>query len=183
MKIRKALIAMVLAVATLGSLTLQSCYDDDDIGRTLEGTWRGYMGIYSLYDNDRYQSEYSELQFSANPFRATSGTGYWIDYYGYTPWGRNYIANHFRWNVVNSVIYIHLIEEGTELMISQYRLTDDYFEGIIREGYYGFDDPGVRFSLVHVNSPNWDSFDYNYPIGYYAKPTRFIDSDSTETQQ
>lgn len=183
MKTKRILLAMTLVVATLGSLTLQSCYEDDDIGRSLEGTWRGYMGVYSLYGNSRYTSEYSVVQFSANPFRATSGTGYWIDYYGDTPWGRNYIANHFRWNVVSSVIYIHLIEEGTELMISQYRLTEDYFEGIIREGNYGFDDPGIRFSLVHVNSPNWDSFDYSYPIVHNAKPARFIDSDTTEAQQ
>lgn len=81
-----------MLLATVCVTLLSNCSDDQEIGMTLEGTWRGAMSVYTEYGNDRFQSVYSEVQFNGDPFRTTRGSGYWVDYYRESGWHRNYIA-------------------------------------------------------------------------------------------
>lgn len=76
-------------------------------------------------------------------------------------WGRNYIANHITWKVRNQVIYIHFVEENSNIEIGNYRLDDDYFTGIIY-----LDGRSARFSLRHTSSPNWNNYVFGYD-GFY----------------
>lgn len=155
---------IMMAFVVLMSMTLASCDEDTEIAYTLEGTWQGDMEVSMVYDNRVYDAMYSELCFSRDPYRYSSGTGYWIDYYNHGPWGRNYVANHIEWTVSNRSINIYLVEEGTYIQIYNYTLSDNYFVGTI---YYG--DQMVDFRLRHTSSPNWGSFEYGYYDDYYAK--------------
>lgn len=153
---------LAMAFMVLVAMTFTSCDEDAEIAYTLEGTWSGNMYVSMEYDGRVYDATYSELCFSRDPYRYSSGTGYWVDHYNNGPWG-SYIANHIDWEVNNGVIDVYLIEEGTRVQIYDYHLSDNYFVGTI---YYG--DQRVNFRLRHTSSPNW--YDYDYGFGYgYAK--------------
>ena len=142
------------------AVSLTSC-DDDEIARTLEGTWEGEIFPYYQYQGSYYDITYSEVCFLRDPYRYSSGTGYWVDYYDRGYWGGyNYIANHIEWRVDFGTLYVYFVEDDYEIRI--YDLNDNYFEGVI-------DDNGSRynFSLRHVSSPNWNSFNYGYYGDYY----------------
>lgn len=165
MKILKTIKLMLLTTVCL--TLLSNCSDDQEIGMTLEGTWRGAMSVYTEYGNNRYQSVYSEVQFNGDPFRTTRGSGYWVDYYRESGWHRNYIANHIRWRVEDQIIHIHLREEDADLEIRNFRLNDETFTGVV---YYLDEDGSVvsqaPFAMSHVDSPNWNDYDYDYPSNY-----------------
>lgn len=148
----------IMMAVTLG---FTSCDDDEYIAYTLEGTWRGNMYMQHEYSGATYDATYSVIEFERNPFRDAQGTGYWVDYYNTSGWGRNYVANHIRWKVRDEIIYIHFNEENTDLEISNYRLKDSRFRGYIYDG-----NTRVAFDLYHVDSPNWN--DYYYDDYYYA---------------
>lgn len=145
------------------SLTFVSCDEDDDIAYTLEGTWRGNMYISHSYGGYDYQSTYSEICFLRDPYTYSSGDGYWVDYYSHAPW--DYVANHINWTVRNEAIYVHFIEENSNIEIYDYRLSDNYFTGYIYDGYNE-----VEFRLTHVSSPNWNNFGWGWDYWYDAKP-------------
>lgn len=167
---------VLVAVLTLG---FTSCDDDDDyIADTLEGTWRGNMQVTSRHNDVTRTATYSEICFVGDPYTFSSGTGYWVDYY--SNYAGDYVANHITWTVRNRVIFVHFVEEDTDLEIHDYRLNDGYFQGTI---YYR--NKRVYFSLEHISSPNWYGFDYDgfddSYWGYYgyakgATTTRATDS-------
>ena len=161
MKKIKTMLAM--AMTALCAMTFSACDEDDEIAYTLEGTWEGNMYVSMMYDGMVYDATYTELCFSRDPYRYSSGSGYWIDYYNYGPWGRNYVANHMQWNVSGGVINVYLVEEGTYVQIHDYRLSDNYFVGNI---YYG--DQRVSFKMRHTSSPNWNDFYWGWDY-YYSK--------------
>lgn len=162
---------MAMMLVTLLSFTFTSCDEDSDIAYTLEGTWRGNMYVSSTYNGRTYDATYSEICFLRDPYTYSSGSGYWIDYYRNTGWGRNYVANHINWTVDNGTIAVYFVEEGTSVMIRDYRLSDNYFQGTI---YHG--TQMVDFSLTHVSSPNWNDFDYGW--SYYGYSRAVTDSAS-----
>ena len=146
------------------SMSFVSCEwnDDDEIAYTLEGTWKGNMYVSSEWDGRTYDATYSEICFLRDPYRYSSGTGYWVDYYSNTGWGRNYVANHIEWTVNYRTITVYFVEEGT------------IYDGESR----------VDFRLTHTSSPNWNNYyygwdDYYYDDYYYAKKN-VIDFDSME---
>ena len=159
----------------LMAFTMSSCDDDTDIALSLEGTWRGNMYVQHEYGGNYYESIYSVIDFAGDPYHWTSGSGYWVDYYSSSPWGRDYVANHIDWKVRNGVIYIYFREEGTSIEIWDYRLTNHHFTGVIRDG-----SNHVEFDLTHTSSRNWD--DYYYYDSYYA-PQRSISKDGTAAVQ
>jgi hypothetical protein len=73
-------------------------------------------------------------------------------------------------------IRVYFIEEGTELEIHDYRLSDNRFTGYIAE--HGND---VEFSLYHVSSPNWSSYRWGYDAWhddyYWSRETRGLAAD------
>ena len=148
----------LLTAILFGALSLQSC--DDDIARTLEGTWSGNMYVQSYYNGYYYPASHSVINFQRNPFKYSSGKGYWIDYYSNAPWG--YIANHIDWKVSNGTIHIYFYEDNDEIAIYDYRLNDEYFEG-----YINTTSGRTFFSLVHIDSPNWTDYSYGWN-DYYS---------------
>ena len=68
-----------MVLAALMSMTIVSCDDDDDIAYTLEGTWEGDMYIQSSYNGHTYDATYSEICFLKDPYKWSSGDGYWVD--------------------------------------------------------------------------------------------------------
>ena len=166
----------VLLTALL-AFTFTSC-DDELIADSLEGTWRGDMRVSSYYNGRDYYATRTEITFNLDPFRYTRGSGYWVDYYSGAPW--DYVANHIDWSVSNRRITVHFLEEGTSVVIADYRLTNSRFTGYIADG--GSD---VYFDLMHIASPNWNDYRYwgydpwYYDDYYYSRPTRGADSTAT----
>ena len=154
---------LMMALMAMLAFSVTSCDDDDEIAYTLEGTWEGDMYVTTYYDGVNYDATRTEVCFLRDPYRYSSGDGYWVDYYRDYYWGGyNYIANHIRWEVYNRRITIHLIEEDYTFDIYDYSLTDNYFTG-----YLYFDDVRHKFNLRHVSSPNWNSYYYGYYDDYY----------------
>ena len=143
------------------------CTDDQEIGMTLEGTWRGAMSVYTEYGDRQYEAVYSEVLFVGDPFRTTKGTGYWVDHYSNSGWRRNYIANHIRWSVEDQIIRVHFQEEDADLEIRDFRLNNETFTGVVCY----LDDNGrvvkqAPFAMTHIDTPNWNDYDYDYPLSY-----------------
>ena len=160
-----ALLPVIFAV--LLSATFMSC-EDEKIANTLEGTWQGNMRIKSSYSGRIYYATRTEVTFLRDVYRYSSGNGYWVDYYSDAPW--DYIANHIAWEVDCGDILIHFIEENNDLVISDYRLNNNRFEGTL----WG-NNCRVDFTLYHTSSPNWGRYDH---WGYDYFHTRGADSDS-----
>lgn len=157
-----------MAMMAITAMTMSSCDEDIAIATTLEGTWRGDMYVSSYWNGRDYYATATEITFNGDPFSWTRGTGYWVDYYSGAPW--DYVANHIEWHVVNRNIEVYFVEEGTAVVIGDYRLTDNYFSGYIEDG-----DNDVEFRLRHIDSPNWDSYDrwgYDSWYGNYYYRTR-----------
>jgi len=154
------------------SVTFTSCDADDDyIAYSLEGTWRGNMQVSSVYDGVTYYSTYSEICFLRDPYTFSSGDGYWVDYYNTYGWGRNYVANHIQWQVINGAILVYFVEEGSSFYITDYGLHDGYFYGYIWDG-----DNKVYFELVQTSSPNWNNYIFDWDYSYYAKTRSAADN-------
>lgn len=177
MKISAKILAM-MAMAML-AFSFTSCDDDDEIARTLEGTWEGNMYV-STYWNDRYyDASYTEVCFLRDPYTYSSGDGYWVDYYNDNYWGGyNYVASHIRWTVNFGTITIRFIEDDETVDIYDYALNDDYFTGYIRWR----DGSREKFSLRHISSPNWGRYDH-WGYGdyyYYSNGTSMQDDEGVD---
>lgn len=173
--------AMIIA---LTATMFTSCDEDQMIGMTLEGTWAGDMYVSSTWNGRVYEATYTELEFSADPFRITRGYGYWVDYYSNAPW--DYIASHIRWEVRNSVIRVDFIEDQYSLYISDYRLNDRTFVGNIYT-----DNGGEKLSFrLHSTDPeDWERYNYGWDYwgdygyyGYAKQNTWAEEGDTTDTQ-
>lgn len=149
-----------IALVALLSISLTSCDEDADVAYALDGAWQGNVYVTSKWDGYTYRASYSEVQFNSG---YDSGTGYWVDYYSDAPW--DYIANHIRWKVRNGNIYIHFNEENSDVVIYDYHLDDYHFSGSLASN--GSDDY-ISFSLQHISSPNWYSYDYYGSEGWYS---------------
>ena len=122
---------ITVCMTALMTISFTSC-EDEMIADTLQGTWEGNMYVTHAWNNRVYQSVYSEIEFLLDPFRYTSGSGYWVDYYSNAPW--DYVANHIDWTVRNGVIYVHFVEENSDIQIHDYSLSGSYFTGRIYMG-------------------------------------------------
>ena len=168
---------LMMAMMAAATCTMTSCDEDIDIANSLEGTWTGTMFVYTDYRGTSYYATSTEITFEGDPFRWTRGTGYWVDYYSGAPW--DYVANHISWRVDNGNITVYFHEDGTSVVISNYRLNDSRFSGYIADG-----DNDVRFNLTHIASPNWNNYSYWgydgwYDDGYYwSRGTRAAADDS-----
>ena len=145
-----ALLPMIFAM--LMAATFTSC-EDEEIASTLEGTWQGNMRIKSSYGGYTYYATKTEVTFLRDINRYKRGEGYWVDYYSNAPW--DYVANHISWRVDGGDITVYFIEENTEIVIRNYRLNNDRFEGTLWDN-----DQRVDFTLYHVTSPNWGIYDH-----------------------
>lgn len=162
--------ALLWALVALFTFSLTSCNEDEEIARTLEGTWKGDMYIeYEDYYNNYYTASYSEVYFEKDPFTYASGYGYEIDYFSRAPW--DYICNHTEWKVRGDMITIYLVEDNVEMDIRNYRLDGKYFRGEV----FASDGSWREFHLVHTSSPNWNNYHYGldyWERRYYSKQFR-----------
>lgn len=182
---KKFKLLMAVALVAFVSLSLVSCdpifNDDEDITYSLEGTWEGDMYISSMLDGVTYDATYSEISFMQDPYKYSSGTGYWIDYYDNAGWSYqyDYVANHIEWQVRNGVIQIYFVEDNYYMDISDYSIRGDHFYGTIIDG-----DNIVDFDLIHTSSPNWGDYYYGSDPYYgYAKPQFGADSAKQSTER
>ena len=91
------------------SVSFTSC-DDEEIAKTLEGTWKGDMYVTSEWERKYYEAIYTEITFLKDPYAFSSGTGYWVDYYSDAPW--DYVANHIDWRVDLGDIHVKFISRA-----------------------------------------------------------------------
>lgn len=174
MKTNKFHSMVATLMVVLSTLTFTSCTEDQMIGMTLQGTWVGNMYTVNTWNGNTYKATESEITFTTDPFLNTKGYGYWVDYYSGYSW--DYVANHIRWEVRNSDLYIYFMNDGGSVILSDYRVNNNYFEGYIYDDY----NQPLYFSLRKVYSTYYDSWDdYNYGWGYwnsdiyyYAKSNR-----------
>ena len=110
MKTNKFYSMVTTLMVVLSALMLTSCTEDQMIGMTLQGTWVGNMYTVNTWNGNTYKASESEITFTTDPFRSTKGTGYWIDYYSGYSW--DYVANHIRWEVRNTDLYIYFMNDG-----------------------------------------------------------------------
>lgn len=158
----------IMALAAL-SFTFSSCeQDDNDEAMTLAGEWQGDMHVAMEYDNTEYDAFNTVMRFDYNQYSYASGTGYEIDYYNNSFWGRDYVAYSFYWSVKNGNIYIHYNEDNSDVVIYDYNLDYNYFEGTIKSN-----NQNVYFQLTKTSSQyDWDTYDYGWDYnnpydGYY----------------
>ena len=165
---------LLMAIVAMTTLTMVSCGSDDEyIAYSLEGTWRGRIVLSDDWSGLNYGYTTTDICFLRDPYRYSSGQGYWVDYYSRASW--DYVANHIEWTVRGGVIEVHFIEDNTWLEIRNYSLDYDYFVGTIYD-----QGTWADFKLYHVASPNWGSYDYYGYDDYYdywAKPTTFDGED------
>lgn len=176
---KKLYTMLMMAMMALTATTMTSCDEDSMIAYTLEGTWQGNMYVSSYYGGRNYYATQTEITFDRDPFRWSSGYGYWVDYYSNAPW--DYVANHITWRVDNTNIVVDFREDGNSVVISDYRLNDNFFTGYIADN-----GNNVKFSLHHISSPNWDNYRYWGYDGwndyyYYSRATRSEAGDSLTT--
>ena len=170
-------------MAFMLTFALTSCNwwtEDEEIAYTLEGTWQGNMYIRSTWNGRTYSSTYSEVTFLRDPYRYSSGDGYWVDYYSNAPW--DYVANHITWRVDYGTIQVYFVEDHDYITIRDFRLSDSHFKGWIEDG-----DNDVEFYLTHISSPNWNYYDHwgydSWYDNYWSRQTRSADSDSTTVER
>lgn len=150
---------LAMAMMAMMSFTLSSCDEDEEIADTLWGTWEGEMYVVNEWNGHTYQSSYSVIQFDKDPYNyASSGTGYWVDYFSDAPW--DYFASHIEWVVRNERIQIYSYEDDTYFEIRNYSLSDNYFRGELEDEYGGWQS----FSLRKTSSPYWN---YGWGWGHY----------------
>ncbi len=172
---------LTMVFIALMSLSLTSCDEDSEIAFTLDGTWKGNMYV----EFRGYSAVRSVISFEQESMY--SGTGYWVDYYDHDYWnGNDYIANHIRWTVRNGNIYIHLIEEGSDVVIYDYSLTSSRFVGCVESS----NGNRAQFTLYNDNyNYNWRYDDWSWGYSSVDKttdvgniPSRTI-SDSVKTEK
>ena len=160
-----------LAIA-LGTMVTTSCergtiiIDDGGsadwgITRYLEGTWVGDIGLKTVWDGIPYKVAESEITFVASGYRRTYGTGYWVDFFSDYRW--DYVANHTKWEVFDREIRVDLLEDGDRIWISDFTISNNYFDGWIDFA----DGDAVKFRLRKVSGPSWDWDDYYWGWGYW----------------
>lgn len=167
MKKLYSIIAMI--VMAFSATMLVSCDEDSNIAYTLEGVWEGNMYKQSYYNGRYFTSSRTVMQFDRNPYRYSSGTGKWIDYYSDAPW--DYFASYISWEVNNGRIRIYSEKENQTYYIEEFGLSDNYFEGYIVDRY----NNEKRFRMRKIDSPNWGSYDWNgydWDDYYYAPAGR-----------
>lgn len=148
---KKLYTMMMMAMMGMMAMSFTSCETDEEIAKTLEGTWRGDMTIED-YRGMSYVE--SEITFLKDPYTYSEGTGLWVDYYtdGY------YNPTHIEWSVKYGTIYIYFVEDDCEVEIRHYSLTDNHFRG----EFYDYNKT-VNFDLRYASRRyetdyNWRSY-------------------------
>ena len=152
----------MMAVTALISCEPMDDWEDRQEARTLEGNWTGRIDTY-YYDRwglagDSYRTT---MYFSRED--SYGGWGYEVDYdlnSRYT----DYYYCEFDWEVYNGTIRIRYADSWNDVYISDYRLSDNYFEGYMDDGT----STDIHFRL---------SYDDRFDWGYWRSYTRSANDD------
>jgi hypothetical protein len=142
---------MLMLIAIIALTSCDQDMLDRSEARTLDGTWSGYIDTYyadrwGLNDNSFRTTIYFERE---NPY---GGWGYEVDYNYYSRYNDYYYCE-FRWKVVNGSIYISYADSSNDVIIYDYHLTDNYFDGYMDDGTH---------KEIHFRLDYDSSFDWNY---------------------
>jgi hypothetical protein len=143
-----------LTTALMAMVTLTSCepymdWEDRHEARTLDGTWTGYIDTY-YYDRwgltgDSYRTTmYFERESSFG------GWGYEVDYDLNSRYSDYYYCE-FTWRIYNGIIRISYADSWNDVYISDYRLSDNYFEGYMDDGT----NTDIVFKLRYDSGFDW----------------------------
>ena len=164
---------VALAIMAVCCIVVASC--DEIIAYTLEGYWEGDMYMSYAYNNRVYDATYTDIEFIGDPCKSASGRGYWYDEYD----DGDYFYSSISWTVKDQIIYITIHEDGTELKIRDYTISDDLFKGWIDYYDYNGNAKQREFRMRHLDSPHWTSPEPGHHYDSYSKKssieTRSVD--------
>lgn len=145
----KKILSFIVIAMTVFSFS--SC-NDREVAQTLDGIWEGEVS--QTYCNYRWGGsttyQYVDMEFYADPYKYSAGTGYERDYtylnsYGYG----EYVEVEFKFRVDFNNIYIDYAD-GTKVAIYNYTLNNNHFNGTFKDYYTG--SYMADFSFTKVNS-------------------------------
>lgn len=145
---------LTIALVAVMSMTFTSCDEDHEIAFELDGTWEGV--VYDRY-NEKF---YVDFRFYQDGF-STHGYGYEYDRSRH---GDSYAR--FNWSVNNGNIYLNY-NDGTRVVISNYRLGGGYLDGYLQETRSGWTKGDIHLTKVSHNP---------YDSGWLAKEQKFEDN-------
>ena len=151
---------------------------DREEARTLDGTWTGYIETYYRdrwnKSGDTYRTTF---YFSrSNPY---GGRGYEIDYNIYNRYVDYYCE--FTWEVSNGRIHIKYDDSSVPVIIYEYRLDNNFFDGYMDDGT----NRDIYFRLTYDGSFDWNSWRSTWRRSQAAKApaaTNSAAADSTATE-
>lgn len=124
-------------------------WEDRQEARTLDGTWTGsiktyYYDRWGLTGNNYRTTMYFERE---TPY---SGWGYEVDYDTRSRYSDYYYCE-FRWEVFNGVIRLRYADSWNDVFISDYSLSDYYFDGYMDDGT----NADIMFRLSYDSRFDW----------------------------
>lgn len=159
------LMGILFTLFALAGFTSCDCFNDEtDQAMALSGEWRGDFGMYyvweeygQLYTFDSYDTEI--VFYPAYDF-AHYGWGRQIDHYNAGPYTYQYFE--FKWELRGGNIYLtYPYDHDYDTVISDYRMTNDFFTGYFVNGT-------TPFKLHKVTDYyDWTPYvNYNHSYGY-----------------
>jgi len=150
----------LLTLATIIVTLFTGCVyrEDPDAGeaRTLDGSWTGTIDTYYRDRWGYYGNTYRTTMF----FRQTDrygGIGYQVDYNINSRYDDYYYCE-FDWDIYNGEICIRYADSYNDVLIYDYALYSDYFEGYMDDGT----SRGIYFQLYYDGNFNWSPYQYYY---------------------
>ncbi len=139
---------------TLTATTVLTSCDNNDTyqARTLDGNWTGYIDTYYADRWGLTENSYRTTMFF-NQTNRYGGNGYEVDYDAYSPYDDYYYCE-FIWEVYNGTIRIRYADSWNDVLIYDYRLSSNYFEGYMDDGTRR----NIRFQLAYNGSFDWSPY-------------------------
>ena len=146
-----------MAIAITALMMLTSCeplmdWEDRHEARPLDGTWTGYVDTY-YYDRWGLTGDSYRTTMFFERENSYGGWGYEVDYDLNSRYDDYYYCE-FTWRIYNGVIRISYADSWNDVYISDYRLSDSYFEGYMDDGT----STDITFKL---------RYDYSFDWGYW----------------
>ncbi len=145
--------AMMALMMALTMTTFTSCDKDAMEARTLNGGWTGYIDTY-YYDRWGVSGESFRTTMYFDRIDRYGGSGYEVDYDIRSPYSDYYYCP-FDWEIYNGVIRIRYADSWNDVLIYNYHLDYDYFEGYMDDGVSA---NRIHFTLYYDDSFNWGRY-------------------------
>ena len=125
------------ATAMMAMMMFTSCepvedWEDRHEARTLDGTWTGYIDTY-YYDRWGLTGDSYRTTMYFERDGSYGGWGYEVDYDLNNRYSDYYYCE-FMWDIYRGSIRLRYADSWNDVYISDYRLSDNYFEGYMDDG-------------------------------------------------